>query len=47
MIIWLSLLAIDVLLARVRALLRRPPIQQLDEIFQVGDLKLDPSCSKP
>lgn len=32
----------DVLLARVRALLRRPQ-EKLDEILRVGDLSLDPS----
>lgn len=35
----------DVLLARIRALLRRPN-EKLEEIFQVGDLKLDPSSKK-
>ena len=35
----------DVLLARVRALLRRPN-EKLEEILQVGDLKLDPSLKK-
>lgn len=35
----------DVLLARVRALLRRPN-GKLEEILQVGDLKLDPSSKK-
>jgi two component transcriptional regulator, winged helix family len=35
----------DVLLARIRALLRRPN-EKLEEILQVGDLKLDPSLKK-
>lgn len=35
----------DVLLARIRALLRRPN-EKLEEILQVGDLKLDPSSKK-
>lgn len=35
----------DVLLARIRALLRRPN-GKLEEILQVGDLKLDPSSKK-
>ena len=35
----------DVLLARIRALLRRPN-EKLEEIIQVGDLKLDPSSKK-
>lgn len=35
----------DVLLARIRALLRRPN-EKLEEILQIGDLKLDPSSKK-
>ena len=35
----------DVLLARIRALLRRPN-EKLEEIIQVGDLKLDPSSKR-
>ena len=35
----------DVLLARIRSLLRRPN-EKLEEILQVGDLKLDPSLKK-
>ena len=35
----------DVLLARIRALLRRPN-EKIEEILQVGDLKLDPSSKK-
>lgn len=35
----------NVLLARIRALLRRPN-EKLEEIIQVGDLKLDPSSKK-
>ena len=35
----------DILLARIRALLRRPN-EKLEEILQVGDLKLDPSLKK-
>ena len=35
----------DVILARIRALLRRPN-EKLEEILQVGDLKLDPSSKK-
>lgn len=35
----------DVLLVRIRALLRRPN-EKLEEILQVGDLKLDPSSKK-
>lgn len=35
----------DVLLARIKALLRRPN-EKLEEILQVGDLKLDPSSKK-
>ena len=35
----------DVLLARIRALLRRPN-EKLEEILQVGDLTLDPSSKK-
>lgn len=35
----------DVLLAHIRALLRRPN-EKLEEILQVGDLKLDPSSKK-
>ena len=35
----------DVLLARIRALLRRPN-EKLEEVLQVGDLKLDPSSKK-
>lgn len=35
----------DVLLARIRALLRRPN-EKLEKILQVGDLKLDPSSKK-
>lgn len=35
----------DVLLAHIRALLRRPN-EKLEEILQVGDLKLDPSLKK-
>lgn len=35
----------DILLARIRALLRRPN-EKLEEILQVGDLKLDPSSKK-
>ena len=35
----------DALLARIRALLRRPN-EKLEEILQVGDLKLDPSSKK-
>ena len=35
----------DVLLARIRALLRRPN-EKLEEILQVGDLKLDPSSKR-
>jgi len=35
----------DVLLARIRALLRRPN-EKLEEILQAGDLKLDPSLKK-
>ena len=35
----------DVLWARIRALLRRPN-EKLEEILQVGDLKLDPSSKK-
>lgn len=35
----------DVLLARIRALLRRPN-EKLEEILRVGDLKLDPSLKK-
>lgn len=35
----------DVLLARIGALLRRPN-EKLEEILQVGDLKLDPSSKK-
>lgn len=35
----------DVLLARIRALLRRSN-EKLEEILQVGDLKLDPSSKK-
>lgn len=35
----------DVLLARIRALLRRPN-EKLEEILQVGNLKLDPSSKK-
>lgn len=35
----------DVLLARLRALLRRPN-EKLEEILQVGDLTLDPSLKK-
>ena len=35
----------DVLLARIRALLRRPN-EKLEEILQVGDMKLDPSSKK-
>ena len=35
----------DVLLARIRALLRRAN-EKLEEILQVGDLKLDPSLKK-
>ena len=35
----------DVLFARIRALLRRPN-EKLEEILQVGDLKLDPSSKK-
>jgi len=35
----------DVLLARIRALLRRPN-EKLEEILQVGDLKLDPISKK-
>ena len=35
----------DVLLARIRALLRSPN-EKLEEILQVGDLKLDPSLKK-
>lgn len=35
----------DVLLARIRTLLRRPN-EKLEEILQVGDLKLDPSSKK-
>lgn len=35
----------DVLLARIRALLCRPN-EKLEEILQVGDLKLDPSSKK-
>lgn len=35
----------DVLLARIRALLRRPN-EKLPEILEVGDLKLDPSLKK-
>ncbi len=35
----------DVLLARIRALLRRPN-EKLEEVLQVGDLKLDPSLKK-
>jgi len=35
----------DVLLARIRVLLRRPN-EKLEEVLQVGDLKLDPSSKK-
>lgn len=35
----------DVLLARIRALLRRPN-EKLEEVLQVSDLKLDPSSKK-
>ena len=35
----------DVLLARIRAFLRRPN-EKLEEILQIGDLKLDPSSKK-
>ena len=35
----------DVLLARIRALLRRPN-EKLEEVLQAGDLKLDPSSKK-
>ena len=35
----------DVLLARIRALLRRPN-EKLEEVLQVGDLKLDPSSKR-
>ena len=35
----------DVLLARIRALLRRPN-EKLEKVLQVGDLKLDPSSKK-
>lgn len=40
-----KLFSFDVLLARIRALLRRPN-EKLEEILQVGDLKLDPSLKK-
>lgn len=40
-----KLFSFDVLLARIRALLRRPN-EKLEEILQVGDLKLDPSSKK-